>query len=168
MTDAEAHAEEEEKAERDRQERVRETEKRLGDWTRDPASGRSNSSVEFERLTEAVGQIIRNAAHDLIAGRSDMVAGLILAQLAHNYGLRPPTAAPCVRCNTPWPDGQEKCLVCGQSAVTQAAELQRVARTINEAFRDAQKRKPYTPPAVTDGGEACPRCGAPLQTHLHD
>ena len=70
MTDAEAH--EEEKAERDRQERVRETEERLGDWTRDPATGRTNSSTEFVRLIEAVNQLIRNAAHDLIAGHSDM------------------------------------------------------------------------------------------------
>lgn len=133
MTDAEAHAKEE-KVEHDRQERVRETGERLGDWTRDPKTGRSNSSKEFDRLVGAVAQLIRNGAHDLIAGRAETVARVIMAQLAHKHGLRPPAIAPCTRCSTLWTDGQANCPVCGNGAVTQAVELQRVAQIIDKAL----------------------------------
>jgi hypothetical protein len=57
------------------------------DWT--AQDGRSNSSPEFNRLTEEVARLIRDSAHDLIAGRADRVAELIMAQLAHKHGLAP-------------------------------------------------------------------------------
>lgn len=60
----------------------------LPDWT-EGQDGRSNSSVPFITLRAEVGRIIRDSAADLIAGRSDVVAGLILAQLAHRHGLAP-------------------------------------------------------------------------------
>jgi hypothetical protein len=57
------------------------------DWT--AKDGRSNSSDKFQELTQEVARIIRNSAFDLIAGRSETVAGLIMAQLAHNYEVGP-------------------------------------------------------------------------------
>lgn len=57
-------------------------------WTCDLA-GMSNSSERFEFLCKEVEQLIRDDAHMLIAGRADMTARLIMAQLAHKYGLRP-------------------------------------------------------------------------------
>lgn len=60
----------------------------IGDWTTD-ADGYANSSVEFIRMKEVVTDIIRNSAHDLIAGRTDLVAGLILARLAHDHNMGP-------------------------------------------------------------------------------
>lgn len=59
------------------------------DWTIDPETGRSNSSPEFLELVEVVERIIQNSAHDLVAGRPEKVARLILARLAHGYGLSP-------------------------------------------------------------------------------
>jgi hypothetical protein len=59
----------------------------LNDWT--VKDGRANSSDRFNELAERVGEIIRNSAHDLIAGRSDMVGHLVMAQLAHVHGLVP-------------------------------------------------------------------------------
>lgn len=59
------------------------------DWTVDPASGRSNSSDEFEGLCRAVERLIRDSAHDLISGDAGTVARLIMAQLAHKHGLGP-------------------------------------------------------------------------------
>jgi len=58
------------------------------DWTRDE-TGRSNSSVHFKRIVAHVERLIREDAHKLIAGRADMTAGLIVAQLAHVYGFEP-------------------------------------------------------------------------------
>jgi hypothetical protein len=58
------------------------------DWTAD-AEGRSNSSEAFNALVGHVEQLIRNSATHLIAGRADMVAGLIVAQLAHKHGMAP-------------------------------------------------------------------------------
>jgi hypothetical protein len=58
------------------------------DWTRDE-HGRSNSSAEFRRLAGDVGHLIRSSAHDLIAGRADVVAVRIMAQLAHKHGMAP-------------------------------------------------------------------------------
>ena len=60
------------------------------DWTIDPRSGNSNSSSLFNILSAEVGRLIRDSAHSLIAGRTDDVARLVIAQLAHKHGLRPP------------------------------------------------------------------------------
>ena len=57
------------------------------DWTE--KNGASNSSDEFERLVIVVTGLIKGSAHDLLSGRADIVAGLILAQLAHGYGFGP-------------------------------------------------------------------------------
>lgn len=59
----------------------------LNDWT--VKDGRMNSSDRFEELIERVDEIIRSSGHDLIHGRSRVVAGLIMAQLAHEHGLAP-------------------------------------------------------------------------------
>lgn len=59
------------------------------DWTRDPETGRSNSSPEFERLSKEVGRILRSSAADLIGGRTDEVGRLIMAQLAHVHRFAP-------------------------------------------------------------------------------
>lgn len=61
----------------------------MTDWTAN-ADGRSNSSELFESLCEVVEDLIRHDAHKLIAGRADMTARLIMANLAHEHGLRPP------------------------------------------------------------------------------
>lgn len=57
------------------------------DWTVDRRSGRH--SPEFLRLCDEVERLIRGDAHNLIAGRADETAGLIVAQLAHKHGLVP-------------------------------------------------------------------------------
>ena len=62
------------------------------DWTRDPATGRSNSSHAFNEAVTHVTRLIRDSAYDLIAGRADSVAVLIVAQLAHKHGFRPSQA----------------------------------------------------------------------------
>jgi hypothetical protein len=63
------------------------------DWTvsrvEGESFGRSNSSSRFVELSAAVEAIIRQSAFDLIGGRADRVAGLIMAQLAHKHGLAP-------------------------------------------------------------------------------
>jgi len=61
------------------------------DWTVDPQTNRSNSSPEFYALQVAIAEIILNGAHDLLAGHTETVAGIILARLAHKHGLRPDT-----------------------------------------------------------------------------
>lgn len=58
------------------------------DWTQDE-TGRSNSSRTFVRLQGEIARLIKADAHALLAGRADVTAGLILAQLAHVHGLRP-------------------------------------------------------------------------------
>ena len=58
------------------------------DWTTN-SEGRANSSDKFLELKKVIEEIIRHSAFDLIAGRTDRVAGLILAQLAHNHSLAP-------------------------------------------------------------------------------
>lgn len=64
------------------------------DWTVDPETSRSNSSALFNRLTAEIERLIRQDAFKLIAGRADMTAGLIMAQLAHVHHLGPrPTVA---------------------------------------------------------------------------
>jgi len=57
-------------------------------WTE--ANGKSNSSVRYLQLVEAVNAIIRGSAHQLLTGDSYGVAGLIVSQLAYYHGLRPP------------------------------------------------------------------------------
>lgn len=59
------------------------------DWTVDPETGRSNSSERFRTLVDEVEYLIRADASKLIAGRADMTAQLIVAQLAHVHGLVP-------------------------------------------------------------------------------
>jgi hypothetical protein len=59
------------------------------DWTVDPISHRYNSSPLFKHLEKEVTKIIHNSARDLISGRAEHVAGLILAQLTHKFGLVP-------------------------------------------------------------------------------
>jgi len=58
------------------------------DWTRD-ADGRSNSGAEFLRLCAEVERLIRGNANQLIAGRAEVTARLIMSSLAHEQGLRP-------------------------------------------------------------------------------
>lgn len=63
------------------------------DWTVDPATGRSNSSRRFLFLCAEVEALIRGDAFQLIAGRADNTAVLIMARLAHEHGMRPVAAA---------------------------------------------------------------------------
>ncbi len=58
------------------------------DWTVDH-NGRSNSSAEFINTCSHVERLIRGSAHDLINGRADSVARLIVAQMAHELGFAP-------------------------------------------------------------------------------
>lgn len=58
-----------------------------GEWT--ISNGRWNTSEEMRELCAVVERLIRDSAHDLIAGRADKVAGLIIAQLAHKHGMAP-------------------------------------------------------------------------------
>jgi hypothetical protein len=58
-------------------------------WTVDAQTGASNSSAEFIKLVTEVEQIIRNGAHALINGQVNAVAGVIVATLAHKYGMAP-------------------------------------------------------------------------------
>lgn len=62
-------------------------------WTVGP-EGRANTSERYLALSARVGEILRNSAHDLIAGRTDGVGALIMAQLAHKEGLGPLPEAP--------------------------------------------------------------------------
>lgn len=59
------------------------------DWTVHKVTNRSNSAPIFTALCREVEEVIRGSAHDLIAGRADKVAGLVMAHLAHKYGLVP-------------------------------------------------------------------------------
>jgi len=60
---------------------------RMKDWTE--FDGYLNSSSEFKACVEHVTRLIFNSGHDLIGGRAEVVAGLIVAQLAHVRGLAP-------------------------------------------------------------------------------
>lgn len=60
----------------------------MSDWTAG-ADGKSNSSDEWIALAMRVEDLIRQSARALIAGHADRVARLIMAQLAHEHGLRP-------------------------------------------------------------------------------
>lgn len=68
--------------------RVIEGETEVADWTRGP-SGSTNSSAEFEHLADEVGRIIRGSAHSIVCGQTAVVGRLIMAQLAHKWGLVP-------------------------------------------------------------------------------
>jgi len=59
------------------------------DWTRDPGTQRSNSSAAFKALVVVVEGLIRHDAFKLISGCADQTAVLIMAQLAHRYGVAP-------------------------------------------------------------------------------
>lgn len=59
------------------------------DWT--AKDGRSNSSELFGRIAARVAELIRNDAHMLRRGRSDATGRLIVAQLAHDWGMAPVT-----------------------------------------------------------------------------
>lgn len=59
------------------------------DWTVDPITHRYNSSPLFKHLEEQVARIIHDSSRSLINGQVQHVAGLILAQLTHKYGLTP-------------------------------------------------------------------------------
>lgn len=61
------------------------------DWTAN-TDGTSNSSDEFYRLAGAVGDLIQSRAHDIVGGKADRVARLIVANLAHRHDLAPRTA----------------------------------------------------------------------------
>lgn len=50
------------------------------DWT--CANGRANSSEQYHEAVALVARLIRESAFDLIGGRAECVAGLIVAQLA--------------------------------------------------------------------------------------
>lgn len=63
----------------------------MEDWTVDER-GRTNSSPKFLELCDAVEKLIREDAHCLINGGADRTARLIIAQLAHIHGMRPPDA----------------------------------------------------------------------------
>jgi hypothetical protein len=63
--------------------------KTKSDWTRDPETGRSNSSLKFELLVETVAGLIRSDAHTLMSGNAESTARLIMAQLAHVHKLAP-------------------------------------------------------------------------------
>lgn len=61
------------------------------DWTVNPKTHRSNSSPEFQRLVSEVAHLIQDEAHNLLSGRVESAAQLIMAQLAHKHGLAPRT-----------------------------------------------------------------------------
>lgn len=59
------------------------------DWT--AADGISSTSDMFNELVQAVAELLEDQAHALIQGKTERVAGLIVAQLAHRHGLSPNT-----------------------------------------------------------------------------
>ena len=63
--------------------------KQTRDWTVDPKTGRSNSSKKYLEICRSIEGVIRKSAYDLIAGRADATARLIVAQIAHVHGLAP-------------------------------------------------------------------------------
>jgi len=61
---------------------------KITDWTCDD-EGRSNSSEIYQEICRHVENLISGAALDLIAGRADLTARIIVSNLAHVYGLKP-------------------------------------------------------------------------------
>jgi len=59
----------------------------LQDWTKDPETG--EDSEQYLKLAGIIDEIIRTSAKDLIFGKSEKVARLILSKLAHEHGLAP-------------------------------------------------------------------------------
>lgn len=63
-------------------------------WDVSP-EGRSNSSAQFCEIRAFIARLIRGEAYNLIAGQTEAVAQLILAQLAHgDYKMAPTGATP--------------------------------------------------------------------------
>lgn len=58
------------------------------DWTAE--DGRTNSSSKYLLLVAHVEALIRGDAHNLLNGRADATARLVVSQLAHVHGLHPP------------------------------------------------------------------------------
>lgn len=56
-------------------------------WTQDE-NGTENSSKLFKTLVDEIDRLIRSSAYSLINGQTKDVARLILAQLAHQHGMR--------------------------------------------------------------------------------
>lgn len=64
----------------------------MDNWTQDE-TGRSNSSKIFTMIQDDITRTIKGSAFDLIDGRADTVAGIILATLAHgDFKLKPTSA----------------------------------------------------------------------------
>lgn len=63
------------------------------DWTAN-VEGRSNSSLAFHAIAATIERLIRDDAHMLISGRADKTARLIVAQMAHKFGMAPDEARP--------------------------------------------------------------------------
>lgn len=59
----------------------------MKDWT--AKDGVANNSDLFHYLSVEIGGLIKNSGHDLLRGRAETVARLILAKLAHEYGFAP-------------------------------------------------------------------------------
>lgn len=57
------------------------------DWT--CKHGMANSSEKYLEIAEAIEKVILNGAHDLLRGRSHVVARVILSHLAHKYEMAP-------------------------------------------------------------------------------
>lgn len=62
------------------------------DWTVGH-EGRSNSSLGFHAVVDEVERLIRSDAHMLLSGRADKTARLIVAHLAHKFGMTPDPAS---------------------------------------------------------------------------
>ncbi len=56
-------------------------------WDSDTVSGRSNSSAEFNYLVTQISSLIRSSARSLMSGDTDSASRIILARLAHVYGI---------------------------------------------------------------------------------
>ena len=121
------------------------------DWTE--KNGVSNTSDEFERLTNVVTNLIKGSAHDLLSGRADIVAGLILAQLAHTYGFGPLKSDSCPGgCAGDKTIGYRLCPACQQGAD--------ILNT-NAIRFTAADRKELEELRAHECAAWCSRCGAP-------
>lgn len=65
--------------------------KKEKDWTENPRTHRSNSSPMFNFLEDKITELINDSAFDLVRGEEGhrTVARLILAHLAHKFGMKP-------------------------------------------------------------------------------
>lgn len=64
----------------------------MPDWT--SKDGNANSSDAYLAICDRVSQLITNSAATLMTGGVNIVARLIVAQLAHTYGMTPKEAEP--------------------------------------------------------------------------